>query len=96
MSRMLTIPVKGIYFDQIKAGMKPFEYRLKTEYWSKRLVGRMYGRVVLTRGYPKSDDAAHRLELPWRGFEEQTITHPHFGAEPVQVFAIRVDGAKGA
>ncbi|VVE78132.1 ASCH domain-containing protein [Pandoraea sputorum] len=94
--RTLTIPVKGIYFDQIKAGTKPFEYRLRTPYWSKRLVGRAYDRVVLTRGYPKATDAERRLELPWRGFKEQTITHPHFGAEPVQVFAIRVDGAKGA
>lgn len=94
--RTLTIPVKGIYFDQIKAGTKPFEYRLRTPYWSKRLVGRAYDRVVLTRGYPKATDAERRLELPWRGFKEQTITHPHFGTEPVQVFAICVDGAKGA
>lgn len=96
MCRTLTIPVKGIYFDQIKAGTKLFEYRLRTPYWDARLVGREYDRVVLTRGYPKATDTECRLELPWRGYDVQTITHPHFGAEPVQVFAIRVDGAKGA
>lgn len=88
--RTLTIPVKGIYFDQIKAGTKPYEYRLRTPYWSKRIVGRVYDRVVLTRGYPKATDAERRLELPWRGYDMQTITHPHFGPDSVRVFAIRV------
>lgn len=27
---------------------------------------------------------------PWRGYEEQTIQHEHFGIEPVNVFAIHV------
>ncbi|VVE47130.1 ASCH domain-containing protein [Pandoraea anhela] len=88
--RTLTIPVKGIYFDQIKAGTKSFEYRLRTGYWVKRLVGQQYDRVVLTRGYPKANDLARRIELPWRGYIEKTIKHPHFGSEPVPVFAIRV------
>ncbi len=92
--RVLTIPIKGIYFDQIKAGTKPREYRLMTDYWQRRLVGRTYDRIVLTRGYPKADDAARRLELPWRGYEVQTITHPHFGPYPVQVFAIDVSAIR--
>lgn len=37
MTRTLTVPVKGIYFDQIKVGAKPFEYRLRTPYWERRL-----------------------------------------------------------
>lgn len=94
--RTLTIPVKGIYFDQIKAGTKFFEYRLRTPYWNKRIVGQQYDLLVLTRGYPKASDTERRLELPWRGYDVQTITHPHFGSEAVKVFAIRVDGAKGA
>ncbi|UIF90915.1 hypothetical protein [Cupriavidus sp. UYPR2.512] len=88
----LTIPVKGIYFDQIKAGTKPREYRLVTAYWRKRLEGRTYDRIVLTRGYPKADDAERRLVVPWRGYELETITHEHFGPDPVQVFAIDVTG----
>lgn len=90
MSDTLTIPVNGIYFDQIKAGTKPEEYRLVTDFWSKRLVGRTYQHVALTRGYPKADDAERRLTLPWRGYTVKTITHPHFGPDPVEVFAIDV------
>ena len=86
----LTIPIKGVYFDQIKAGTKPEEFRLMTPYWRKRLEGRTYDRLVLTRGYPASGDAARRLELPWRGYRVTTIQHEHFGLNPVEVFAIRV------
>ncbi|WP_368735561.1 ASCH domain-containing protein [Ralstonia sp. ASV6] len=92
--RVLTIPVKGVYFDQIKAGTKPHEYRETTAYWQKRLVGRTYDRIVLTRGYPKKDDAERRLTVPWRGYQVERITHPHFGAHPVEVFAIDVSGGE--
>lgn len=86
----LTLSLKGEYFDQIKAGTKTEEFRLCTEYWKKRLEGRTYDRIVLTRGYPKRDDTERRLTLPWQGFRLTTITHPHFGDSPVDVFAIDV------
>lgn len=86
----LTLPLKGIYFDQIKAGEKTEEYRLVTLYWVRRLEGRRYGRIILTRGYPKRTDTARRLVLPWKGVELRVITHPHFGADPVQVYVIDV------
>lgn len=89
----LTLPLNGVYFDQIKAGTKLEEYRLATPFWSKRLVGRSYEAVVLTRGYPKADDSERRLTLPWRGYRMMTITHPHFGDDPVDVFAIWVGHA---
>ncbi|WP_175426000.1 hypothetical protein [Ralstonia solanacearum] len=41
--------------------------------------------------YPSRDDSAWRLSRPWRGYIIKTITHPYFGPEPVQVFAIRVN-----
>ncbi|CAJ0779145.1 hypothetical protein LMG7141_00845 [Ralstonia condita] len=88
--RVLTIPVNGVYFDQIKAGTKLEEYRLLTDYWRKRITGRVYDRIVLTRGYPKADDESRRLVLKWRGYKLKRITHPHFGPEPVEVFAIDV------
>jgi hypothetical protein len=88
----LTIPVNGVYFDQIKAGTKAEEYRLVTPFWTKRLVDRAYSHVVMTRGYPARDDQERRLELPWRGFTRKTITHPHFGPNPVEVYAIDVSG----
>jgi len=88
--KTLTLALKGIYFDQIRSGDKTEEYRLITPYWSKRLEGRDYDQIILTKGYPKSDDIARRLTLPWQGFERKTITHPHFGKDPVEVYAIRV------
>jgi hypothetical protein len=92
---VITLALNGIYFDQIKVGTKTEEYRLVTPYWSKRLVGRRYGQIVLTRGYPPAGDHERRLTLPWRGYTVKTITHPHFGSEPVEVFAIDV-GAPSA
>lgn len=86
----LHLPLKAEYFDAIKAGTKPEEYRLVTDYWRKRLEGRTYDRIVLTRGYPRRDDASRRLVLPWRGYVVKTLTHPHFGPDAVEVFAIRV------
>jgi hypothetical protein len=86
----LHIPLKGEYFDQIKAGTKPLEYRETTPYRIKRLVGREYDNIVLTRGYPKRTDHERRLVLPYRGFKIRRITHEHFGTEPVLVFAIDV------
>lgn len=86
----LYLPIKGEYFDQIKAGTKLEEFRLANDYWRKRLVGRTYDRIELTRGYPKRDDTGRRLVLPYRGYRLTTITHPHFGIEPVEVFAINV------
>ena len=88
----LTIPVKGIYFDQIAAGAKPYEYRLCNDYWRKRLEGRAYQRVVLTRGYPGGGgiEGRTRLTREWRGYRVDTIQHEHFGPSPVEVFAIDV------
>lgn len=95
MSRTLTLALKGEYFDQIKVGTKLQEFRLITPYWRKRLEGRSYDRIVLTRGYPKRDDALRHLILPWRGYLELTIRHPHFGPDFVDVFAIDVSSAAG-
>lgn len=88
---VLVLPVKGIYFDQMKAGTKLFEYRLRTPYWRKRLEGRSYDRVCVTHGYPAADNHDRRLVVAWLGYEEQTLTHEFFGPDPVEVFAIRID-----
>lgn len=88
----LTLALNGEYFDQIKAGTKTEEYRLDNSFWNKRLRGRVFSGIVLTRGYPKADDHERRLELPWRGYVRKTITHPLFGPDPVAVFAIDVSG----
>lgn len=86
----LTLALKGEYFDAIKAGTKSEEFRLVTPYWRKRLEGRHYDYIELTRGYPKRGDSTRRMTLPWKGYRLRNITHPHFGADPVEVFAINV------
>ena len=87
---ILTLALKGEFFDAILAGTKQEEYRLLTPYWRKQIEGKSFQHIVLTKGYPKRDDMAKRLTLPWRGYRITTITHPHFGDKPVEVFAIYV------
>lgn len=86
----LHLNLKGEYFDQIKAGTKLHEYRL-AEKWLKRLEGKTFDRIFIKLGYPKRTDNSRILERPWRGYEHQTITHPHFGSGLVDVLAIRVN-----
>lgn len=86
----LHLNLNGEYFEQIKAGVKPFEYRL-AEKWLKRLSGKTFDRIFVKHAYPKNGDMEKIVERPWRGFELQTITHPHFGPDPVLVCAIRVN-----
>lgn len=92
----LQLALKREYFDAIKAGTKTEEYRLANEYWSKRLHFRgkpyEFDGLILTWGYPKRGDPERTIKLSWRGFTRKTITHPSFGPEPVEVFAINVSG----
>ncbi len=90
MKRTLTLRLVGAYFAQIKAGTKTEEYRLRNDYWRPRIEGQAYDSLVITWGYPLAADIERRIELPWRGYEVKTITHPHFGAKPVEVYAIRL------
>lgn len=92
MSKTLHLSLKKEYFDAIKAGTKPLEYRLVTPYWEKRLIGREYEQIVLTLGYPPAFDTDRRLTLPYQGYKMTNILHPHFGTWPVDVFAIDVTG----
>lgn len=85
----LVIPLNGEYFDEIQRGEKTEEYRLCTAYWIKRLVGRDYNHIIFTRGYPKRDDESRRMYFKYGGYTMKTITHKHFGDEPVEVFAIQ-------
>lgn len=89
--RVLTLALKSEYYDEIEAGTKVYEYRLVTQFWMKRLFDKTYDEIVLTRGYPKKSDESRRLTRPWRGCEITRVTHPHFGPDTVDVFAIRVN-----
>lgn len=87
----LQLAVNGEYFDAMKDGSKVEEFRLTTPYWEKRLLDRDYDRLIITRGYPSRDDQSRRIDIPYNGYEIKTITHPHFGDQPVNVFAIKVN-----
>mgnify|MGYP000058893979 CR=1 FL=1 len=92
---VLTLNLKGEFFDEIKAGTKSEEFREVTPYWCARLLDekgdfKRFSRVVVRRGYPKKNDNGRELIRPWVGVRLRTIVHPHFGDEPVRVFAIRV------
>lgn len=88
--RTIVFPLKQEYFEDIVFGRKTEEFRRVNDYWTKRLVGKTYDKLVLTWGYPKADDLPKRLVLPWKGFVEKWIIHEHFGLLPVHVFAIDV------
>ncbi|WP_435952681.1 ASCH domain-containing protein [Dryocola sp. BD626] len=86
----LQLAVNGEYFDAMKRGEKTEEYRLVTPFWSTRIIDRDYDRLIITKGYPRKDDDDRRIDVPYAGYEIKTITHPHFGPETVNVFAIKV------
>ena len=86
----LILPLKRKWFDQIKAGIKPFEFRLNNEYWQKRLIGKTYDKVIFTLGYPKRDDSERRIVKPWAGYEMQTVISEEWDNEPKDCFAIRI------
>lgn len=89
--RILHINLKSKYFYEIKYGIKTFEYRIKNEYWSKRLENKDYDEIHFKLGYPKATDKDKIIVMPYSGFEIQVIMHPEFGNEPVEVFAIRTN-----
>ena len=91
MSDTLRLHVKGEYFQAIKSGEKVFEYRQRTPYWIKRIKDKPYIFVEIIHGYPRKDDKDKRLLFSYRGYELETIVHPHFGNTPQDVFAIHVN-----
>ena len=86
--KTLTLPLKRCYFEAIRDGKKPFEFRLRTKYWQKRLVGVHYDFVEFTDGYPPKSDTSRRIIAPYRGYHETTVTHSEWGDMPQEVFAI--------
>ena len=92
--KTLTLNLKREYFEQIKSGIKTEEYRLCTPYWSKRLEGKTFEKIIIKLGYPKNDEIEKIMEFPWKGYKKRKITHKHFGSDPVKVYAIKVEGIK--
>lgn len=90
MSRILRLPVKREYFNQIKAGTKTEEYRIVKEYWGKRIV-KLYDEVWITLGYPSSNETDKIIKFKWTGYEIKKITHKEFGNKEVEVYAIKLE-----
>ncbi len=90
MSGSLRLILKAEYFDQIASGEKLEEFREVKPYWRARLEGKSFDTVTLVKGYAPAADRSRHLVRVWRGYEVKTITHPHFGTAPVEVFAIDV------
>ncbi len=94
----LHLHVKTEYFEAIKRGEKIEEYRLYNDYWRHRLGGDYgamgvhiveYDRIVIHNAYKSGDE--NKLRFKWRGWTLKIITHPHFGPDPVTVFAIKLE-----
>lgn len=90
MPRILRLPVKREYFNQIKAGTKTEEYRIVKEYWGKRIV-KLYDEVWITLGYPSSNETDKIIKFKWTGYEIKKITHKEFGNKEVEVYAIKLE-----
>ena len=91
--KTLILPLKRKWFEAIKSGKKTEEFRLKNEYWKKRLVERHYDRIVITLGYPKRSDASRRIVMPYLGYSIKVVTSEEWGNEPQIVFAIRLNAS---
>lgn len=89
--KILHLNLKKVYFDDIKSGNKKFEYRERKDFWKKKLVNKSYDEIHIKMGYPKSTETDKIIIRPWLGFIEETITHPHFGNVPIDVYSIIVN-----
>lgn len=81
MTRVLRLPVKREYFNQIKAGTKTEEYREVKE----------YDEVWITLGYPSSSEQDKIIKFKFTGYEVKNITHKEFGNKEVEVYAIKLE-----
>ena len=89
--KALTLHVKHCYFVAMKDGSKPEEFRLYNDYWRKRLENNPYSHILIFSGYPKRGDTSKQLLVPYNGYTVRMLTHEHFGADPVKVFAIKIE-----
>ena len=91
--KTLTLNLKREYFEQIKSGIKTEEYRACTPYWSKRLEGKTFDKIVIKLGYPKNSEIEKILEFKYLGYDIKTIKHKHFGDDSVKVYSIKLESS---
>jgi hypothetical protein len=66
--KVLYLPIKTEYFDQIAAGTKKEEYRMYGEFYRSRLLSKEYDAVLFQNGYRKD---ARRLLVKYKGFQRK-------------------------
>ena len=54
MKKILHLTLFRRWFDEIAAGTKCTEYRAKTDFWTRRLIGREYDEVHFRNGYARN------------------------------------------
>ena len=92
MSRILHLHLKFKHFDDIAAGLKPFEYRLVSK-WNKKIEGKDYDEVWFYRGFQKAQDGT-LIKAKYHKPQIVTITHPEWNNEPQEVYAISTEDRK--
>lgn len=86
--------VKGQYFEEIKSGKKPEEYRIYNTYWYARLNKKIFDEVHVLKGYPKKTDLTRKIVFPWNGYRIKQFVHKEFAEQPVIVYAIKLSMTK--
>ena len=87
----LRLNLKREYWEAIKDGTKKEEYRLYTDYWTKRLKDKTFSHIEICLGYPKKGDQSRIIQRPWLGCEIKNIEHKLFGEGAQKVYAIKVN-----
>lgn len=67
--RILYLTLHRRWFDEIASGRKTEEYREKTPYWDKRLVGREYDAIHFRNGYNRG---CPWMLVEWKGLKTGT------------------------
>ncbi|WP_321276946.1 ASCH domain-containing protein [Thiomicrorhabdus indica] len=86
--KTLHLNLKQKWFEQIKSGEKTEEYRIRNNYWNKRLE-KDYDQVVIKLGYPAKTDTSRVMIFECKGIVEKCVTHEEFGYG-VHVYAIQL------
>lgn len=93
--RILTLRLKRKYWEQIRDGDKPVEYRIASDYWERRLFDSdgsaiEFDEVHLWHAYPPAEKTELRLIRAHGGTERIELTHDEFGPDAVDVFEIDI------
>ncbi|BBN59287.1 hypothetical protein [Hydrogenovibrio marinus] len=85
--RILHLNLKEQWWNEINSGIKTLEYRLRNQYWFKRLVGKQYDFVFVKLGYPSKTQIDRIIVFVWNGYFPMIVKHPEFDGKQ-EVYAI--------